>query len=666
MQPKLNLKWYKEDLYSDGKIEDVILELIDKSEPESYSEAILQNFSWPVYYHLSELRKNILNWYDFKKNSNALEIGCGMGAITSVLCDKCDKVTSVELSKRRATATQHRCRDNENLEIIVGNLNDIVFEEKFDYITLIGVLEYQNHFTNSENPFVDFLIKIKSLLKPNGKLLIAIENKLGLKYWCGTPEDHTGLPFDGLNQYKMGSKVAQTFNKNELENIISSSGFEYYKFYYPMPDYKFPLYIYTDEYLPKESHIKDFAPYNLSDEYVVINEQELYKDLLDNSVFEFFSNSYLVECALEKEYDNAIFVATTNARKDEYAVQTIICKDGNVKKKALKNSGYSHIEDIHNNLKELNDRGVRVVQNIYSEGVQTSDYVKLQTLEEHILEQARLKNKDEIVKAFKKLYEEILKSSETRGDSEGILEKGYIDMLPRNCFFDGSDLIFFDQEYCYPNIPVKYIICRAIGRLYANYSWLEEVYSQSLLIEEFGYAKDIDSFMEIEKSFMEDVQSRALCTTFLQYRKEIDYKKNINKLGQKPVQTNILLIKHEIDRLIKEHDIKELYQFFLKNKLENINDKEIINLQKILEIYAFEMNNNTKFSFDGLNCLQDMVVLYYKAELLLELILKSGNDSLKEELKSLNLSFYACAGIIEFEFNEQDKGKILNILKVYF
>jgi cyclopropane fatty-acyl-phospholipid synthase-like methyltransferase len=56
------------------------------------------------------------------------------------------------------------------LEIIVGNLNDIKFEKKYDYITLIGVLEYQNNFTESENPFKDFLAKIRNLLNPNGKI----------------------------------------------------------------------------------------------------------------------------------------------------------------------------------------------------------------------------------------------------------------------------------------------------------------------------------------------------------------------------------------------------------------------------------------------------------------------------------------------------------------
>lgn len=108
---------------------------------------------------IDSFTKNILNWYDFNKESDALEIGCGLGAVTSVLCGKCKTVTAVELSKRRATAAWLRCREKENLEIIVGNLNDIQFEKKFDYITLIGVLEYQGSYTNSENPYKDFLKK---------------------------------------------------------------------------------------------------------------------------------------------------------------------------------------------------------------------------------------------------------------------------------------------------------------------------------------------------------------------------------------------------------------------------------------------------------------------------------------------------------------------------
>ena len=56
-----------------------------------------------------------------------------------------------------------------NLEIVVGNLNDVSFDKKFDYITLIGVFEYASVYTYSDNPYIDFLNNIKKFLKENRK-----------------------------------------------------------------------------------------------------------------------------------------------------------------------------------------------------------------------------------------------------------------------------------------------------------------------------------------------------------------------------------------------------------------------------------------------------------------------------------------------------------------
>lgn len=297
--PVFNTKWYSgSDSYSDGDVEETILKIIAQNNSTDYSEAITRNFSWPVFYHLTHFRQNILNWYPFQENSDILEIGCGMGAITELLCKKAKSVTSVELSKRRASAAYLRCRNYSNLEIIVGNLNDIEFEKKFDYITLIGVLEYQGRYTDSENPFKDFLGKIKSLLKPNGKLLIAIENKYGLKYWCGAREDHTAIPFDGLNQYIL-SKTAQTFSRQELADLVKNAGFENSFFYYPLPDYKFPQVIYSDEYLPKNSSIDNWLPYYYPDTSTMIADETLiYKDIIKNNVFPFFQIHFLLNVQL--------------------------------------------------------------------------------------------------------------------------------------------------------------------------------------------------------------------------------------------------------------------------------------------------------------------------------------------------------------------------------
>lgn len=205
--PNFLLDWYNgQDSYSEGEVEDKIIRIIAENPPEDYVDAIYANFDWSTYYHLTHIRQNILNWYPFHPDSEILEIGCGLGAITNMLCSRCSHVTAVELSLKRATAALLRCREQNNLDIIVGNLNDIHFTRQFDYITLIGVLEYQGSYTDSASPYLDFLRKVKTLLKPNGRLLIAIENQYGLKYWCGAREDHTGIPFEGLNQYSISQK----------------------------------------------------------------------------------------------------------------------------------------------------------------------------------------------------------------------------------------------------------------------------------------------------------------------------------------------------------------------------------------------------------------------------------------------------------------------------
>ena len=120
----LNLEYYtQKDLYSDGDIEEQMLKMA--KEGVTCEELSSEQVSFPVIYHFSDLRANILNWYPIKKSDSVLEIGAGCGAITGTLCEKAGQVTSVELSKRRAQINYYRNEKKDNLTIMVGNLNDM-------------------------------------------------------------------------------------------------------------------------------------------------------------------------------------------------------------------------------------------------------------------------------------------------------------------------------------------------------------------------------------------------------------------------------------------------------------------------------------------------------------------------------------------------------------
>lgn len=295
---KINYDFYKgEDSYSDGSIEHEIIEYIKNTPSGNYNEIFKKDMRWPVFYHLTPIRENILNWYPFKENSDILEIGAGMGAITSALCKLGKSVTSVELSKTRASAIAKRCKGYDNLEIIVANLNDIKFDKKFDYITLIGVLEYAPLFTKGKNPYVDFLKNIKKLLKDDGRLLIAIENKLGMKYFTGAVEDHTNIRYDGVCGYANKNSV-MTFGKKEIVDIIKDAGINNTKFYYPLPDYKLPLCMFSDECLPNEKNIdEDYNVYYYDNCLINFDEKLAFKQAIKNGVFDVFANSFFIECS---------------------------------------------------------------------------------------------------------------------------------------------------------------------------------------------------------------------------------------------------------------------------------------------------------------------------------------------------------------------------------
>ncbi|HGS9537088.1 TPA: class I SAM-dependent methyltransferase, partial [Clostridioides difficile] len=271
---KLNFDFYKgNDLYSDGVVEDELLDIVKNY--SEYEDIIKERKEWPIIYHLSKIRENIIEWIPINKTDNVLEVGSGCGAITGILSKKAKQVDCIELSQKRSYINAYRNKSKSNINIFVGNFEDIEknMTEKYDYITLIGVFEYAESYINSKKPYIEFLRIVKKHLKKNGKIIIAIENRLGLKYWAGCKEDHLGTYFEGLEGYRE-DKGIKTFSKNELEDIFKLVGFYKYNFYYPYPDYKLPITIYSDEYLPKLGELNNnFRNFDL-DRVVTFNETE--------------------------------------------------------------------------------------------------------------------------------------------------------------------------------------------------------------------------------------------------------------------------------------------------------------------------------------------------------------------------------------------------------
>jgi hypothetical protein len=90
------------------------------------------------------------------------------------------------------------------------------------------------------------LERARSMLRPGGIVLIAIENQLGLKYFAGAPEDHVARRMFGLEDRYTPDGV-QTFGRYELTRLTSAAGFTGARVYAPFPDYKFPVTIFSED-----------------------------------------------------------------------------------------------------------------------------------------------------------------------------------------------------------------------------------------------------------------------------------------------------------------------------------------------------------------------------------------------------------------------------------
>lgn len=210
---------------------------------------------------------------------------------------------------------------------MVGNLNDMTFPEKFDYVVVNGVLEYAMSFTEGKTPYETFLQRMGAYLKPEGRLLIAIENRLGLKYFAGAPEDHTDLHFFGINGYP-GNQSVRTFSKNELGELLENSGFPFLHFYYPYPDYKFPTEIFTDESLYTNSYGRNYPVY--TDKTAdLFSEHAGVKAFEKEKILSSFVNSFLVEAGRteRQEKEEILYVKLNQERKEKFRLLTKIVRE---------------------------------------------------------------------------------------------------------------------------------------------------------------------------------------------------------------------------------------------------------------------------------------------------------------------------------------------------
>jgi SAM-dependent methyltransferase len=322
--------------YSDGEAtEQRYWDILRKcSDVSAFSVELRAHITdWPSEYHFSPVRHNLLRPFTFAATDRVLELGCGWGAMTRYLGETGAVVAAVEGSPRRAAIAGERCRDLSNVKVYCDNLTEFKTEERFDVVTLIGVLEYAPLFIESDDPVQICLERALSFLKDDGVLILAIENKLGLKYFAGCHEDHLGIRYFGINDLYT-SNTPVTFGKIEIAGRLRRSGFGHIHFFYPFPDYKLADLILSDVGSEHERlNVADMLVRHVGRDYQenyyrAFAEDLAWRVVADNRLVGDMANSFLIRAGrtlpAASQVDWLAKIYSRTQRKAEFLMESTI------------------------------------------------------------------------------------------------------------------------------------------------------------------------------------------------------------------------------------------------------------------------------------------------------------------------------------------------------
>ena len=247
-----------------------------------------------------------------------LDIGSGWGQIALPLARN-NQVCIIEPTPERSEFIRAVARQEglaQNMFFVNADYMHISFETRFDLITCIGVLEWIGAFSDEPDAQAvqrNFLKKIRSELRDGGQCVIGIENRLGLKYLLGAPDDHLGVSdialFDAQLAKQKWFEIKKeplrifTYTMAEYREMLQTAGFQEIRFFAAFPDYKLPQQIIAaDEAEPlsdfflRGGFVRDHDGSNgqlLSEDFQECLGSH-YRSLADLGIVNLFSPSYFI------------------------------------------------------------------------------------------------------------------------------------------------------------------------------------------------------------------------------------------------------------------------------------------------------------------------------------------------------------------------------------
>lgn len=324
--------------YLDGS-EERLLQVIRESTDISSTSTELARKCWSrtSEYHLSQKRANLLRPLDLRPNHVVLELGASCGALTRYLGEQGATVVAVERSLPRARIIRERCRDLPNVSVVAGDFQALPQQPVADVVTLIGVLEYSARYLASPQPFLDCIRMASGFAKRGAVVVAAIDNRLGLQYFCGEAGDPYRRAFHGSHN-RQDFKRFCTFSRSEIEDLVCAAGLEHLEFLFPFPDFKTPNSVITERGLRAVSLKLPFRPSMLfyperrqrlkASSNEILSIGQVWRAMESAGCLPYFANSFLVLASKDPDSlhtlarDGLAFYYPANERAQAFLQET--------------------------------------------------------------------------------------------------------------------------------------------------------------------------------------------------------------------------------------------------------------------------------------------------------------------------------------------------------
>ena len=476
---------------------------------------------------IRELPKGLLKWYEFHKGQKVLVV-TNYSSKEDVLAEALEECGLLA--------------DIVSLEQL-EDMSNVSDRKDYSYVVITEALE------QSEKP-ERVLKAVRGLLQENGRLLLGLHNRLGIRYFCGDRDPFTGRNFDGIENYTRvnpagtGKIEGRAYAKAEIVQMLENAGFSHHRFYSVFPEITRPQILFAEDYLPEEElEIRVLPQYHYPDT-VFLEEERLYTTLIQNGMFHTMANGYLVECSLDGDFANAKQITVSMDRGKADALYTITRQDEKVVKKAAYEEGREKLHVLWQNNEVLKARGIAVIDAVIEEDSYIMPYVKGINATDYFRE-LLLRDKDLFIKELERFWEIIKVSSEHTSYEEVdwekldpewkrrkaddpnkekwrkiafgtdverenlgiILKKGYIDLVSLNCFVVDGEFIFYDQEFCIENLPAKVMLQRTIDFIYRGNVQLEKIFPKKELEARFHLSAYQQLWYQWEGYFLRNLRS---------------------------------------------------------------------------------------------------------------------------------------------------------------